>query len=120
MRLSITQILVVLIILTLLVLGFTNAFAGWNMTNAQQAAFVLLLVAATLWISEIIPLFATSFVILALSLTWILRTCLSADMEVSKTTFLAPFFSDIILLFLGGFVLSSAMHKYSWDESTLR
>ncbi|MHC5003411.1 MAG: SLC13 family permease, partial [Planctomycetota bacterium] len=34
--------------------------------------------------------------------------------------FTAPFFSDVILLFLGGFVLSAALHKYGIDERLAR
>jgi sodium-dependent dicarboxylate transporter 2/3/5 len=81
---------------------------------------VLLLIAAVLWVSEVIPLFVTSFVILALSVTW-LRSAMAADgLEAEAADFMAPFFSDIILLFLGGFVLSAALHKYELDERLAR
>jgi sodium-dependent dicarboxylate transporter 2/3/5 len=83
-------------------------------------ALVILLIAATLWVSEIIPLFVTSFVILALSVTWLRGTMMAHGMEADAGEFTAPFFSDIILLFLGGFVLSAALHKYELDERLAR
>ena len=38
------------------------------------------------------------------------------QMEIENSVFLSQFFSDIILLFLGGFVLSAALHKLRLDE----
>ena len=35
----------------------------------------------------------------------------AAGVSIDNSVFLAQFFSDIIVLFLGGFVLSAALHK---------
>ena len=107
---------VITLLAVFLLCGAMNVFDSWEMTQSQQVALVILLIAATLWISEIIPLFVTSFVILALAVTWLQSVMLANQMQVTQSVFLASFFSDIILLFLGGFVLSAALHKYGIDQ----
>ncbi|MEM9481357.1 MAG: SLC13 family permease [Verrucomicrobiota bacterium] len=91
---------------------------GWGLSEPARVAFVMLVVAAGLWITEAVPLFVTSFSILYLSIVWLQPVI--ADDKVTNTLFLAPFFSDIILLFLGGFVLSAALHKFHLDEQMAR
>ena len=89
------------------------ALLGLN--DAQAKTVMILLLAATLWVSEWLPLFIVSFIILALELLWLSPALASLGHSVSDTVFFAPFFSNIILLFLGGFVLSSIMKKASLD-----
>lgn len=93
---------------------------AWGLPPTALIALTILVVAATLWITEIVPLHVTSFVILFLSLVWLEPVMEGAELPVVKGAFLAPFFSDIILLFLGGFVLSAALHKYRLDEQMAR
>ncbi len=95
--------------------GF-NFFAERQMTQSGYVALGILLAAATLWITEAVPLFVTSLFVLFLSVIWLAPTIRADGGEVENTEFLAPFFSDIILLFLGGFVLSAALHKLHLDE----
>ena len=85
--------------------GALGVFAAWDMSEPTQVAFVILLIGATLWITEAVPLFVTSLVILFLGLVWLLDVIRADGSELSATVYLAPFFSDIILLFLGGFTL---------------
>lgn len=87
-----------------------------GLSEAQEIAFCILVIAAVLWISELIPLFVTSFVILGLQLTWLLPAMNTNAEIVKPQVFLSPFFSDIILLFLGGFVLSATLRKYDLDQ----
>jgi solute carrier family 13 (sodium-dependent dicarboxylate transporter), member 2/3/5 len=101
-------------------LGMSGAFALFGMEVPAQIAVTILLVAATLWITEAVPLFVASFVVLALNLLWLLPSLTQAGADVSATRYLAPFFSDIILLFLGGFVLSAALNKQGLDEQLAR
>jgi sodium-dependent dicarboxylate transporter 2/3/5 len=61
-------------------------------------------------------LFVTSFVVLGLGLVWLVPQMRREGMTISAGELLAPFFSDVILLFLGGFVLSTALHKFRLDE----
>jgi sodium-dependent dicarboxylate transporter 2/3/5 len=113
--------IVVLAVVALLVLGYAlDVFGGWGMPAPSQVSMVILLVAAVLWVSEVIPLFVTSLVILALSVTWLRGTMAAHGLEAEAGEFTAPFFSDIILLFLGGFVLAAALHKYELDERLAR
>ena len=94
--------------------GVLKVFSRYDMSDGAHVALSILLVAATLWISELIPLFVTSFVVLFLSIVWLAPELEGAGVEPS--VFLAPFFSDVILLFLGGFVLSAALRKFGIDE----
>lgn len=98
-------------------LVLSGSSASWGLPRPAAITLVILSLAAALWITEVIPLFVTSFIILFLSLTWLLP---AMEPGTQATLFLAPFFSDIILLFLGGFVLSTALHKYQLDEQMAR
>jgi sodium-dependent dicarboxylate transporter 2/3/5 len=86
------------------------------MERPGQIAHVILLIAATLWITEIVPLFVTSLIVLILTTTWLQIVMQQSGIDISRTVFMAPFFSNIILLFLGGFVLSASFQKYRLDE----
>ncbi len=107
-----------LVVITgVLIVQGTNLLQSlWGLSEAQEIAFCILVIAAVLWISELIPLFVTSFVILGLQLSWLLPTINSSSEVIRRQAFLSPFFSDIILLFLGGFVLSAILRKYDLDQ----
>jgi len=91
-----------------------------GMDIPTRVAAVILVTAATLWVTEAVPLFVTSFVVLLLSLVWLRPVLEATGKSVTAGEFLSPFFSDIILLFLGGFVLSSALHKFALDDRIAR
>ncbi len=96
-------------------------FERWGMDEAGGVALVILLAAAVLWVTEAVPLFVTSLLILFLSLVWLGPVLgRGGGAAVSRETWTAPFFSDVILLFLGGFVLAAALHKYRLDEQMAR
>lgn len=120
MRKPIVQLLVVGLIVAFILSGVYEVFARWDLPAPAQVALVILLIAATLWISEAVPLFVTSFVVLGLGLVWLVPQMRHEGMAISENELLAPFFSDVILLFLGGFVLSAALHKYRLDEQLAR
>lgn len=88
----------------------------WGFHSPQEIALAILVITSTLWISEIIPLFVTSFVILFLELVWLFPAIHQTDIKITQQDFLSPFFSDIILLFLGGFVLSSLLQEYKLNK----
>lgn len=96
-------------------LGFA-ALSSQGMTPPGYVALGILLIAAVLWVTEAVPLFVTSLTVLFLSIVWLMPCMKVAEMDVSKTMFLAPFFSDVIVLFLGGFALSAALHRRQLDE----
>jgi len=91
-----------------------------GLNSAQNVALLLVVIAAGLWITEAISLFVTSFVILFLELAWLAPTMATEGRAVSPDVFLAPFFSNVVLLFLGGFVLSTAFKKYYLDRFIAR
>ncbi len=101
-------------------LGGSGGFRSFGIPEGADVALVILLVAALLWITEAIPLYVTSFLVLLLCQSWLAPVLQSEGMAVTKATFLSPFFSDVILLFLGGFTLSAALHKYHLDERMAR
>lgn len=86
---------------------------GVGLTPAQEVTAGILVVAAILWVTEWVSLFVVSFLILALEILWLYP--LLDTTAINTGVFFAPFFSNIILLFLGGFVLSSLMQKYGLD-----
>jgi sodium-dependent dicarboxylate transporter 2/3/5 len=96
-----------------LVAAAVGLFERLGLSKASASALAILLVAAILWITEAVPLFVTSLVILLLEVVWLSRVLGAA---APPARFLAPFFSDIVLLFLGGFVLSKALETYRLDE----
>lgn len=105
------------VLVTLFLLGAGFEFLSyWDMTQSGYVALGILLAAATLWITEAVPLFVTSLFVLFLSLVWLAPTMRSSGIAIDNSVFLGQFFSDIILLFMGGFVLSSALHKLRLDE----
>lgn len=110
------------VILALLVLFFAVAeqvqlFQSiFGLDHAQSIALSILLVAALLWVTEWVPLYVTSFVILFLQVAWLLPVMNPSAGKGDRQAFLSPFFSDIILLFLGGFVLAAMLHKFSLDN----
>lgn len=120
MRKSIVPLLVGGLIVVFFLSGAFEVFTRWDLPGPAQVALVILLIAATLWVSEAVPLFVTSFVVLALGLVWLVPRMRRDGMAISENALLAPFFSDVILLFLGGFVLSAALHKYRLDEQMAR
>lgn len=111
---------VALLVIGVIIAAMGGVASGWGMPVPAQIALAILVVAAVLWISEVVPLFVTSFIILFLAIIWLEPAMKAGEVAISKGMFLAPFFSDIILLFLGGFVLSSALHKYQLDELLAR
>ncbi len=96
-------------------LGFLQL--GPELPEHQRIALSILVIAGWLWTTEAVPLFVTSLLVLFLCLIW-LEPAMNglSNVEATPSDFLHPFFSDITLLFLGGFVLSSAIRKLGFDE----
>lgn len=80
-----------------------------NLNTDMRAALGILLLAAVLWMTEAIPLYVTSLVIVMGQVFFI------DEKTISSGEALAPFFSPVIALFLGGFVLASALNRYKLD-----
>ncbi|MEN0019821.1 MAG: SLC13 family permease [Planctomycetota bacterium] len=115
-RQLVVRVFVCIAIMVSLLLAQAEVFVDFGMTPTTHIGVAILVIAATLWVTEAVPLFLTGFVILALSTTWLLPELQAAGGSQTTAVFLSPFFSDIILLFLGGFVLSAALHSHRLDE----
>ncbi|MRG97429.1 SLC13 family permease [Polyangium spumosum] len=108
---------------TLAIVGAVAAHRGWlaaplGLARPAEITLGIVIVAAALWLTEAVPLFVTSLVILALELVW-----LSPALDPARhgpTLFLNAFFSDVTLLFLGGFVLSVAIERTQLDRRISR
>ncbi len=66
--------------------------------------------AAYLWVTEAIPLYSTSFLVVLLEVV-----LLAGPLKLEPAVFIAPFFDNVIMLFLGGFVLSETLGKFGLD-----
>lgn len=103
-------------------LVFVVANEGWlgpllGLTRSAEVALGILAIAIVLWLSEALPLFVTSLLVLALELAWLAPTF---PHEGHRSLFLNAFFSDVSLLFLGGFVLSAALGRTALDRRLAR
>jgi len=78
-----------------------------GLTVAGQRSLALLVMAAILWLGDIIPLGATSILIIALA---------PVMGTLEAKTSLAAMGHDIIYLFLGGFIVAIAMSKFGLDK----
>jgi len=87
---------------------------------ARRAGFIFVF-AACFWSLEIIPLYATSLLVVLLNIFLLARPggVLNMD-EGGYQTFLVPFASPVIMLFFGGFVLATVLHKYELDREIAR
>lgn len=104
-------------LLLVAVLASEDWISRWTgLSHPASIALLLVVVAATLWITEAIPLFTTSFLLLFLEIAWLQPSMESAGFDVTSGTFLSPFFSNVILLFLGGFALSTAFRRFHLDN----
>ncbi|MBX3245930.1 MAG: SLC13/DASS family transporter [Myxococcales bacterium] len=108
--------------ISLAILAFVAANEGWlagplGLTRPAEVTLGIVLVAAILWITEAVPLFVTSLLVLALELTWLAPTLSEGR---GPALFVNAFFSDVTLLFLGGFVLSAGLERTALDRRLAR
>ena len=92
------------------------ATAGGEMEAPARSALVILVGAALLWMTEAIPLFATSLLILFAGTVWFVPLSVGHGIELNESDIYGAYFNDLVLLFLGGFVLSAALGHYRIDE----
>lgn len=102
-------------IITLLVI---IAACLWTpITYSEKIALSIFIFAVGFWAFEIIPLYATSLLIV-IFLTLLLAIPHFSPMQPHPhfSYFLIPFSSPVIMLFFGGFVLAKALQKHHIDE----
>ncbi len=106
------------IIVSLLPMFFPHFFDSLNLY--QHRMFSILLLAIVLWITEIIPIYATGLMIISLQLIFLSNKGFSflvdSDAPLAYGQVLANFASPIVILFLGGFALAAAANKHKIDR----
>lgn len=91
--------------------------SNWfSISLAEEVTLLIVIIACVLWITEVIPLFVTSLLILMMELIFLLPALQEITPGIKAEYFLSPFFSDTVLLFLGGFVISAGFHSYGLDK----
>jgi len=83
-----------------------------GLTTAQNYTLAIFVLAAALWITEPIPLYVTSLLILFLAGV-ILPRCMEG---VNFESFTSSFFSPVLLLFMGGFAIATLITAYRLDD----
>lgn len=78
--------------------------------EAAKRVVAILIIAASSWSFELFPSFVTSILVILL-----LILSLSLGGLINYEVFLSPFANPVIILFLGGFMLASALRKYKVD-----
>jgi len=103
---------VILGVTGILIVGIVVYNLPISIPYAQKVTLSIFTIAALLWMTEIIPLHATAFVIV------LLETLFLRDFPIG--TFFHSFFEPVIIIFLGGFVLAAAFQKYGVDSILAR
>ncbi len=103
-----------------------------DMNELARRTVVIFFMATVFWVTEVMPLFATSLCVVAVEIFVLaseggLASVLPARsafpiaedgsvVQLSAKIFLAPFASGIVILFMGGFLLSAAVTKHGIDR----
>ncbi len=120
----------------LLICSFTTvlAIAAYyllpaSMDELARRTVAIFLVGAIFWATEVLPLYATSLCIIGMGILFLadkggLANMLPTrgagipeDHSLSYTVLLSSFSSPIIILFMGGFLLSAAVTKHGLDRA---
>lgn len=114
-----TLITTLLILMTVPLFVFPGFIAGLD--PYQHRMLGILLLAIVLWISEVIPGYATGLVIILLQLLFLsdkgVSLFLNGPAPLNSKAVMASFASPIIILFLGGFSIAATANKYKLDRS---
>lgn len=113
----------VIFLLSTLAASLVTYFMWQN--GYQEKAFMagIFLLAALLWVTESLPLFSTSLLIIALEILFLANPGEWAGLGFKEgegpnyREVLAPFADPILFLFLGGFILARAAVKEGVDKS---
>ena len=84
-----------------------------SMTESQRRMGAIFMVALVLWVSEAIPLFATSLLVIV-GQAWLLAIP-ELDVDIDFRDVFASLANPIIYLFLGGFILAKGVQKQGID-----
>ena len=118
-----------LIVIIVAVLGIIppESFGIDGLTLTQQRTICIFVFAALMWITEVIPDWVTSLIVILLSLLTIsdhsvsfMATTGDESLFVSYRNILGTMADPVIMLFLGGFVLAIVCDKYGIDNVIAR
>lgn len=102
---------------TLFLAAVCYFLAPVSLAEPARRVLFIFVIAALFWALEVIPLYATSLIIIILEILLLCRPGGIMGMnESGYNIFLVPFGSSIIILFFGGFILAQALQKYHLDE----
>ena len=124
---QITRLLLIAVVYFVVFLLPVDVIPITNITVEQKRVLAVFLVATLLWVSEVVPSYATSLLILGLlSITasdtspHFLRAALDAETMLSYRNILNSLAAPVIVLFLGGFFIAIAATKYKMDINLAR
>jgi sodium-dependent dicarboxylate transporter 2/3/5 len=94
----------------------------------QRRMIAIFLVAAVFWATEALPLFATSLLVIAFEVLCLAEAGGLADRlpaiaawpderTIAFSTFLRPWGSNVLILFMGGFLLAAALTRHQIDRA---
>ena len=117
----------VFIVVGVMTLLPVSAFGIDGMTVTQQRTICIFVFAALMWITEVIPNWVTSLMVILLtlltisdkSIAWLLQTG-DDSVFVPYKSLMASLADPVIMLFLGGFVLAIVACKYGIDNTLAR
>ena len=98
-----------------------------SVNELSRRTAAIFVVAVVFWATEVIPLFATSLLVIGFEIVFLAgkggtallfptRDGLPLEGAPPYQSFLEPFASGIIILFMGGFLLSAAVSKHGLDQ----
>lgn len=89
-----------------------------ELDEPARRAVMVFIIAAVFWATEVIPLYATSLLIIALQVVLLAAEGgLGPAGDINYREFFQPFASPIIILFMGGFLLARAVSKHRLDAA---
>ena len=98
-----------------------------GVTVTGQRVLAIFVLATLLWVSELVPAYATSLLILGLltvtasdSSPFFLREALDSSATLSYKAILSSLAAPVVVLFLGGFFIAIAATKYKLDINLAR
>jgi sodium-dependent dicarboxylate transporter 2/3/5 len=105
-----------------LLAGFlVSRFHPSGLSEAGRLTLGIFTVAAILWVVEPFPLYVTSFIVVILEVILLGRPGGPLGLMGNRyTIFLHPFFDSVVVLFLGGFVMATALKRYGLDARISR
>jgi len=104
-------------LLAVVLAGVAYTVTPETVPELARRTVAIFILAAVLWATEAIPLYATSLCVVGLEILLLAQQGgMAGQGGLSYKQFLSPFASGVIILFMGGFLLSKAITKHRLDE----